>query len=319
MTQASWHIGDLLKVTTAYLKKKSIESPRLTAEVLLAHLLGIDRVTLYLQFEKPLTESELSGYRSLVSRRVRREPLQYITGIQEFWSMEFQVDPRVLIPRPETELLVEQALARVGQKEPEKDSPRRLLDLGTGSGILAVSMAKELPTWEVWATDNSPGALEVARMNAEKHRLGDQIRFRQGDLFQPLKSEGILFHLILSNPPYVGEGEYGSLAPEVREYEPRIALAAGKEGMAFIPRILHDGSDFLSPGGWLLVEMAPGQTERAMKIAETAGSYAEIHRVRDYSGRYRALCARRLSENRLLLRSAANSDGCVVKPKTSSM
>ncbi len=300
MTRVSWHIGDLLKVTTAYLKKKGIESPRLTAEVLLAHVLGVDRVTLYLQFERPLTEDELSGYRNLVSRRVRREPLQYITGVQEFWSMDFQVDPRVLVPRPETELLVEQALARAGEREPEKGGPCRLLDVGTGSGILAVCLAKALSGWEVWATDISPDALEVARLNAEKHGFGDQIRLRQGDLFQPFKSEEILFHMIVSNPPYVAEEEYGSLPPEVQGYEPRIALAAGKEGMDFITRILHGAPDFLAPGGWLLVEMAPGQTEQAMKIAEGTGFYGEINRVRDYSGRHRVMCARRLSENSLL-------------------
>jgi len=293
MTQPSWHIGDLLKVTTQYLKKKGIESPRLTAEILLAHVLGTDRVNLYLQFEKPLTENELSGYRKLISRRVRREPLQYITGTQEFWSMEFHVDSRVLIPRPETEVLVEQALARAGESEPERGNPRRLLDLGTGSGILAVCMAKELPTWEVWATDSSADGLEVARLNSEKHGVGDQIRFLEGDLFQPLTGEGILFHLILSNPPYVGEGEYGSLPPEVRDYEPRVALAAGKEGMAFITRILHDAPDFLVPGGCLLLEMAPGQTEPAMKIAEETGFYHDVHRVRDYSGRHRVISVRR--------------------------
>jgi len=293
MTQASWHIGDLLKVTTAYLKKKGIESPRLTAELLLAHLLGMDRVTLYLQFEKPLTEDELSGYRTLVSRRVRREPLQYITGVQEFWSMNFQVDPRVLVPRPETELLVEQALARAGERDPATAAPRRLLDLGTGSGILAVCLAKECSTWEVWATDISPDALEVAHVNAEKHGVGDRIRFRQGDLFQPFKSDRLLFHLIVSNPPYVAEEEYRSLPPEVQTYEPRIALAAGKAGTDFITRILGEAPDFLVAAGWLLVEMAPGQTEQAMKIAERTGSYDEILRVRDYSGRYRVVCVRR--------------------------
>lgn len=293
MTRVSWHIGDLLKVTTAYLKKKDIESPRLTAEVLLAHVLETNRVTLYLQFEKPLTENELSGYRSLVSRRIRREPLQYITGTQEFWSMEFHVDHRVLVPRPETELLVEQALAKAGERKPEKDTAPRLLDLGTGSGILAVCMVKELSGWEVWATDISPDALDVARLNAEKHGVGDRIGFRRGDLFRPFEEEGILFHMIVSNPPYVGEEEYGSLAPEVREYEPRIALAAGEQGMDFITRILCDAPDFLVPAGWLLVEMAPGQTEEAVKIAEGTGRYGEIKRVRDYSGRYRVVSVRK--------------------------
>jgi len=300
MTRASWNIGDLLKVTTSYLKEKGIESPRLTAEVLLADLLETDRVTLYLQFEKPLTKKELSGYRNLVSRRVRREPLQYITGVQEFWSMAFQVDSRVLIPRPETELLVEQALARAGECDSEGDTRCRLLDLGTGSGVLAICLAKELPKWEVWATDVSPGGLEVARMNAEKHGVGDQIRFRQGDLFQPFRSEKILFHLIVSNPPYVAAEEYGSLPPEVREYEPRAALAAGKGGMDFIAQILRDARDFLAPGGRLLVEMSPEQTDEAMKIAHGTYCYGEIERVRDYSGRYRVLCVRKLSEDSLL-------------------
>ncbi len=294
MKQDSWHIGDLLKVTAAYLKKKNIESARLTAEVLLAHLLETDRVSLYLQFQKPLTEREVAGYRTLVSRRVRREPLQYITGVQEFWSMEFQVDPRVLVPRPETELLVEQGLKRAEGSDPNDGEARRLLDLGTGSGVLAVSLAKELPEWEVWAVDMSSEALEVARLNAEKHGLDARIRFRQGDLFEPFRNEPILFHLIVSNPPYVAEEAYESLPPEVQGYEPRLALAAGKGGMTIIPRILHDASAFLVPGGWLLIETAPDQTEQAMKIAEDTRCYDDIHRVRDYSGRYRVIRARRL-------------------------
>jgi release factor glutamine methyltransferase len=296
MKKDSWHIGDLLKVTAAYLKKKGIASARLTAEVLLAHLLETDRVSLYLQFQKPLTDREVAGYRTLVSRRVRREPLQYITGVQEFWSMDFQVDPRVLVPRPETELLVEQGVGRAEESGSKECGARRLLDLGTGSGVLAVSLAKELPEWEAWAVDVSPGALEVARLNAEKHGLDARIRFRQGDLFEPFSKEPILFHLIVSNPPYVAEETYESLPPEVQGYEPRLALAAGKGGMDVIPRILHDAPAFLVPGGWLLMETSPDQTEQAMKIAEDTRCYDALRRVRDYSGRYRVVCARRLSE-----------------------
>jgi release factor glutamine methyltransferase len=289
MTQAPWHIGDLLKVTATYLKEKGIEPPRLSAEVLLARFFGIDRVTLYLQFEKPVTEKELSGYRELVRRRVRREPLQYITGVQEFWSMEFQVDSRVLIPRSETELLVEQALAAARETEPEKPHPHRLLDLGTGSGILAVCLAKELPAWEVWATDISSDAVEVAGINAEKHGVGGRIRFRQADFFRAFGKENILFDIIVSNPPYVGEEEYGMLPPEVRDHEPRIALAGGRGGLVCIERILREAPDFLIPGGRLLLEMAPGQTERAMEIAEETRCYREIRRVRDYSGQHRVV------------------------------
>jgi release factor glutamine methyltransferase len=293
MAQASWHIGDLLKVTTTYLKEKGIESARLTAEVLLARFLGVDRVTLYLEFEKPVTQRELSGYRELVRRRVRREPLQYVTGVQEFWSMEFQVDARVLIPRPETELLVEQALACAKENKTDEGHPHRLLDLGTGSGILAVCLAKELPGWEVWATDISPDALELAGVNAERHGVGSRIRFLQGDFFKAFKKERVLFDIIVSNPPYVAEEEYATLPPEIRDHEPRIALAGGRGGLVFIEHILREAPDFLSPRGRLLAEMAPGQTERAMEIAGETRCYGEIHRVRDYSGQHRVVSVTR--------------------------
>ncbi len=293
MDVVSWTIGDLLKTTTKYLKEKRIESPRLTAEVLLAHILGMDRVGLYLEFEKPLTEKELSAYRDLIRRRVRGEPLQYITGVQEFWSMAFKVGPGVLIPRPETELLVEQALAITEKVKPGDHQGLRLLDLGTGSGILAVSLAKELPEWEVWATDISAEPLHMAQSNADKHGVHERIRFRQGDLFDSVREEGVNFDIIVSNPPYVGEEAYGALPPEVREHEPRTALAGGPKGTLYIERILREAPDFLISGGWLLVEMAPGQTERAMEIAEETNRYNEIRRVRDYTGRHRVVCVRR--------------------------
>jgi len=300
MDAVSWTIGDLLKTTTKYLKEKRIESPRLTAEVLLAHGLGMDRVSLYLQFEKPLTKNELSGYRDLVRRRVRGEPLQYITGVQEFWSLAFEVGPGVLIPRPETELLVEQAVARAEKAKAGQGLRLRLLDLGTGSGIIAVSLAKELPEWEVWATDISAEALHWAQVNAEKHGVHDRIRFRQGDLFDSIREKEAVFDIIVSNPPYVGEEEYGALPPEVRDHEPHTALAGGPGGMAYVERILREAPDFLNHGGWLLVEMAPGQTERAMKIAEETRCYGGAGRIRDYSGRHRVVCARSLFSDSLL-------------------
>ncbi len=293
MDVALWTIGNLLKTTAKYLKEKRIESPRLTAEVLLAHGLGMDRVGLYLEFEKPLTEKELSGYRTLVRRRVRGEPLQYITGVQEFWSMAFKVGPGVLIPRPETELLVEQALARAEKAKKGHHQGLRLLDLGTGSGSLAVSLAKGLPEWDVWATDISAEALHWARINAEKHGVDSLIRFRQGDLFDCVRAEEEVFHIIVSNPPYVGEEEYGVLPAEVREHEPRIALAGGPGGMTTIERILREATDFLNPGGWLLLEMAPGQTEKALELTEKQGCYDDVSRIRDYSGQYRVVAAKR--------------------------
>lgn len=295
MAKASWTIGDLLKVTTKYLKDKGIESPRLTSEVLLARLLDMDRVTLYLQFEKPLTEKELSLYRKRVRQRAGRVPLQYITGVQEFWSMEFTVDARVLIPRPETELLMEQALAAAKDITLGGGCKGRVLDLGTGSGILAVCLARELPGWLVWATDISGDALELARLNAARHEVSDRIRFRQGDLFAPLEKEGIGFDLIVCNPPYVAEEDYASLPPEVRGHEPRVALAGGSGGTACLDRVLRGAEGFLNPGGWLLLEMAPEQTEKILALAGELGCYRAQRRVRDYTGRYRVVMARKRS------------------------
>ncbi|MCK5878690.1 MAG: peptide chain release factor N(5)-glutamine methyltransferase, partial [Holophagae bacterium] len=164
----TWTIKDLLKVSADYLKEKQIDSPRLTAEVLLTHQLKTHRVNLYLNLEQPLSESEVSGYRELIRRRVQREPLQYITGVQEFWSLDFMVDPRVLIPRPETELLVEQAIALFKIASEQDTHPINILDIGTGSGALAVTLAKEIKSAaRIWATDISPEAIELARLNAE--------------------------------------------------------------------------------------------------------------------------------------------------------
>ncbi|MEA2040035.1 MAG: peptide chain release factor N(5)-glutamine methyltransferase, partial [Thermodesulfobacteriota bacterium] len=263
MRPTSWKIKDLLKVSADYLKEKNIESPQLTAEVLLAHQLKLDRIDLYLNFDQPLSENEISGYRSLIKRRLRHEPLQYITGVQEFWSIDFMVGPQVLVPRPETELLVELAIKRINTPStPPKHSPI-ILDLGTGCGAIAVSLAKELRTAQVLATDISAGALDLARLNAKKHSVSDRIEFIQGDLWKPLIKRGIKFDLIVSNPPYVAHEDYDNLPPEVRDYEPRQALDGNGEGMSYIKQIITDGQNFMKPGAWMLIEMAPEQTEAA--------------------------------------------------------
>ena len=291
MPPKPWSVRELLKITAAYLQEKAIDSPRLAAEVLLAYQLGINRVTLYLNFDQPLTENEVSGYRSLIKRRVRREPLQYITGVQEFWSLDFKVDPRVLIPRPETELLIESAI------EPLKNLPARenrlpkILDLGTGCGAIAISLAKQVEKAEIWAIDISAEALQVAQLNAEKHGVSERISFMQGDLWEPLTNQGVVFDIVLSNPPYIPSEDYNSLSPEIRNYEPRLALDGHEGGMRYIKRILSEAPAFIISGGWIMLEMGPAQTEKALELVEKTKEYGKKSRIKDYSHRYRVVMA----------------------------
>jgi release factor glutamine methyltransferase len=296
MEAKAWTIRDLLKVTTEYLKQKNIEAPRLSAEVLLAHLLALTRVDIYLRFDQPLNDQEVSRYRALIKRRLNREPLQYITGTQEFWSLDFEVDPSVLIPRPESELLVETALSlyRAG-RIPHPDRPR-FLDLCAGSGALAVSLAREVEDATVWASDISDEALTIARLNAADHGVTNRIAFMSGDLCQPALERHLTFDLIVSNPPYIPSDVLESLSPEVRMYEPRLALDGGEKGMFYIEKILMQCPDCLHPGGWVLVEMDPEQTARALKVIEETGRYEKWERVKDYSGRYRMVMARKVSK-----------------------
>ncbi len=296
MGAKTWIIKDLLKVSSDYLKEKQIDSPRLTAEVLLTHQLKTNRVNLYLNLEQPLTESEVSGYRELIRRRIQREPLQYITGIQEFWSLDFMVDPRVLVPRPETELLVEQAIALSKTTSEHNTHPIKILDIGTGSGALAVTLANEIENAKIWATDISSEAIDLARLNAEKHGVSDRIEFRKGDLWQALKDQNLTFEIIVSNPPYVSFDEYDGLQPEVRDYEPRLALDGREKGMYYIQKIIDDCQTFLTPGGWVLIEMAPMQIGTALKRIEALESFHEIIRMKDYSHQYRIVGARKRLE-----------------------
>ncbi|MBT3256631.1 MAG: peptide chain release factor N(5)-glutamine methyltransferase [Deltaproteobacteria bacterium] len=261
MTPKAWCIKTLLETATDYLVERGIESARLNAEVLLAYQLHVKRISLYLNFDQPLTEKEVSGYRGLIRRRLKHEPLQYITGIQEFWSLAFRVNPHVLIPRPETEILVEQAITLT---RAFAETPLRILDLGTGSGIISVTLAKEVHEALILATDISGEALNLARLNAREHGVSDRITFLRGNLFEPLMVEKPVFHMIASNPPYVCTHEIQGLLPEVERYEPRQALDGGKDGMDFLKQIICQAPQFLHPGGWLLLEMSPYQVEEAL-------------------------------------------------------
>jgi release factor glutamine methyltransferase len=288
-----WIIKDLLEVTARYFKEKEIDNPLLCAEILLALQLKCTRVRLYLDFDQPVSETDLTGYRALVKRRLNREPIQHITGIQEFRSMDFMVTPRVLIPRPETEILVEQALSICTVNEHDQKPSPAILDLGTGCGAIAVSLSKELSEASLWASDISGEALDLARLNAEKHGVDSRINFIEGDLFESFDDNALKFDVIVSNPPYIDVEEYTNLPPEVRDHEPRQALDGHEKGMFFIENIITQSPDYLKPGSWLLIEMDPRQTSKALSMIENNGSYGEKRCVKDYSQKERVVMARK--------------------------
>lgn len=294
MTSKAWTLHELLKVSAEFLRERGIESPRLSAEILLAHQLDMRRVELYLNFDRPLTSQEVAGYRTLVKRRLKREPIQYITGTQEFWSLEFKVNPDVLIPRPESELLIETTVSLRSDQGIPAAHPPRILDLGTGSGALAVSLSHEMKDAVLVASDISIKALRVARLNSERHGVMNRVEFVQGSLFYPFKPGGCTFDMILSNPPYIPRETFSALSPEVRDFEPRIALDGGEEGMDYVERIIGEAPDYLSPGGWLLLEMDSDQTQKALALIEKEPRYGQENRLKDYGHRYRVVLARRM-------------------------
>lgn len=293
MAPKTWTVKELLAVTSDYLTNKGIDSPRLTAEILLAYQLKITRIKLYLNYDQPLDAGEISGYRSLIRRRASREPYQHITGTQEFWSMEFSVNPHVLIPRPESELIVEQVISLCKGNEPDGKGPTHILDLGTGSGAIAISLAREFDGATLWASDISEEALEIARLNSIKHGVNERIRFLLGDLWKPFSEKGLTFDVIVTNPPYISSEAFETLSPEVRDYEPRVALDGGSEGMQYIEKIIGEGAEYLNPGGWLLIEMDPEQTTKALSLMDESGQYGEKRRIRDYANQYRVVLAQK--------------------------
>lgn len=287
MMEERWTILRVLEWTTDYFRRKAIEQPRSNAEVLLAHVLGRDRLQLYLTYDQPLAPGELAQYREAIRRRAAREPTQYITGRKEFWSMELEVTPSVLIPRPETELLVEKALELL------KGSTKHVLDLGTGSGAIAIALARECPLLRIVATDRSREALQVARRNALRHQLAHRISFVAGDLFSCFSPSRPTFDVIVSNPPYLSDSDYDQLAPEVRDHEPKGALWGGEDGLAAIRLILAGAFSHLGEGGSLLLEIGAGQSERIQNMPELDFTDKMVELYRDYSGVERILHIRR--------------------------
>ena len=274
-----WTLLRLLRWTTDYFAEKGIDNPRLDAELLLAHVLELDRVGLYLNFERPLNAVELDAIRPLVKRRGQREPLQYLLGQTEFWSLPIEVSPEVLIPRADTEILVEEALNRADADTGE------LLDVGTGSGAIAVSLASELVDWQVTALDISPAALKIARRNAEKNGVAGRLQFLHADLVSLPQQQ---YDLIVSNPPYISQSEWDDLMPEVRCFEPKAALLAEEEGLVCYRRLAEQAKDRLKPNGWLLVEIGYRQAEAVQQLFVAAG-LQDVFVRDDYAGQPRVV------------------------------
>jgi release factor glutamine methyltransferase len=294
VNQKKWMIKDLLEVTADYLDTKGIDNPRLSAEILLAHQLRTSRIRLYLDFDQPIGDRDITQYRSMVKRLLHGEPVQYITGVQEFWSLEFRVNPQVLIPRPETEILVEQVLSVLRKEEKAGSTDCHILDLGTGSGAIAVSLAKELKGPIVWATDISGGAMKTAEENSQRHGVAHQIRFMEGDLFAPLTDRGIPFDIIVSNPPYIPSEDFDSLPIRIRNYEPRLALEGGEKGLFIIERIIREAPLYLKPGGRLFMEMDPGQISKALDRIKKTRQYGETEIIKDYAHKERVITAKKI-------------------------
>ena len=285
MTRAEterWTVLKILRWTTDYFRGKEITSARLDAELLLSATLGMDRVALYVNFERPLDASELSSYREKVKRRAGREPIQYILAETEFWSLPFQVNPAVLIPRADTEVLVEEALQRI-------NGCATVLDVGTGSGAVAVALAHEKPEIRVTALDCSEDALAVARGNARRNAVAERVFCLAGDL-QSLPPGP--FDMIVSNPPYIPTRDWEQLMPEVRDHEPRLALDGGADGLEAYRRIAVQAVQVLSPGGWLLVEVGIGQAADVNALFRAAG-LEEVTQRDDYAGIPRVVMARK--------------------------
>jgi release factor glutamine methyltransferase len=282
---------DAINTAAAELTAVGISDARLDAEVLLRHALGRDRAWLLAHIRDDVGQDQRAVFDQLVRRRTKREPLQHIIGTQEFWGLAFHVTPDVLIPRPETELIIESSLALIK----DRSAPQRIIDLCTGSGCIVVSLAKELSRAQLFATDASSDALIIARQNAREHGVADRIRFFEGDLLEPLDELDIRgkVDIIVSNPPYVSAGELSTLQAEVRDFEPEIALIAGPTGTEMHQRIISDATAYLNRHGALIMEMGAGQAEMLARMIRANGQYEQHSILKDLAGIERVIVATR--------------------------
>lgn len=277
---SQWTILTLLQWATGYFKTKEIDSPRSTSEILLAEILGVKRIELYLRYDQPLKKAELARFKKLIQRRLQNEPVAYITGTKEFWSLNLTVGPEVLIPRPETECLVEKVIAWIRQERAGKAGD--LLDLGTGSGAIVLALASELPGWRFWATDRSPAAIAIACQNARENGQEQRVSFWVSNWFAGIDDRR-QFDLVVSNPPYIPTADIEELQPEINRFEPRKALDGGADGLRDLERIIFSAPTVLKPGGALFMEIGYDQADGVRKIAKKTKAYAPMDLFQDYS------------------------------------
>ena len=284
-------VGELVARAAALLARAGVDAPRLEAELLMAEVLGWERWRVMAHPDHPVPPRARDRFHAVVQRRCRREPLARILGRWEFWSLEMECHPACLVPRPETELLVEKGVELARSLSPA--GPIRILELGTGTGCVAVALARELPDAQVVATDISRDAVSCARRNLIRHGVGSAVQLMVGDWLGPLAPpEGRRFHLILTNPPYIAPGELDGLEPEVREWEPALALLGGEDGLEPLRAICRGLGRVAAAGAWFLSEIGWDQAEAARRLAEELAGAVEVEIVQDLAGRPRLLAAR---------------------------
>ena len=286
-----WTISKLLNWITDYLTQKKVDSPRLSAELLLSDVLGMKRIELYMHFDKPVEQAKLDTLRGLVKRAGESEPIGYLVGRTEFYSLELAVCKDCLIPRPETELLVERAIEFLRTRT----GNQHVLDLCTGCGCIAIAIAKNFPNVKVIATDISDAALAIAAQNVQKHKLEDKITLLAGDLFEPIirQLDAPAFDLIVSNPPYVSEPEFEKLDKNVKDYEPHLALHGGFDGLAVYRRIADQVNNFLKPDAALMMEIGYAQGSAIRHMLEQTGLFASVTIEKDLSNNDRIAIAKK--------------------------
>lgn len=290
-----WTTGRLLTWTTDYLKENGANSPRLDAEVLLAYASQCQRIDLYTSFEQDPGEQVRNSFRSLVKQRADGIPVAYLVGQREFFSLPFQVSPAVLIPRPETEFVVTTAIDIIRQHYADQPAVN-LIDVGTGSGAIAVAIAKQLPHCHIRAIDSSSSALEIAQQNISQHQVQTQVSSLQSDLLEQIATEEQV-HIVVSNPPYVSQDEYDQLDPTVRDHEPQDALLAGPSGLEVYSRLIPQAAAHLYPQGWLILETSPQLHQALTNQLNESPFYETISVVNDLAGLPRVVTAQRSTAN----------------------